>query len=377
MATAPNVTVPKSQIRAIPGTKPATRNAQLLVSSGIPSLDHFIGGGVPIGSILLVEEDPYNTYAKVIYKYFIAEGIECTHSVFVASQDAKPEQILKELPAVVKEDEPKHRPKVPSAKDDEMIIAWRYQNMKIVDSSPGDKSIFGHYYDLTKNISKEALEKANITTWNGENIQCQNSLFENAAYYDLLLSIDKTIQKGNFSISQTASERNILRIAIQCIGSRMWMSDTEEKTSKDLVKFVYMLRALLRESYAVVILTIPPLNYEETTTVQRVEHLSDIVVDLESFAGSAKETNPVFKDYHGLLNVKKLPAFNTLVSQESLYSDLAFKLRRKKFLIEILHLPPELGETTQREQDDLGCCSSTGRGGGCSSGSRGQSKLDF
>ena len=28
---------------SIPGTKPATRNAQLLVSTGIPSLDHFIG----------------------------------------------------------------------------------------------------------------------------------------------------------------------------------------------------------------------------------------------------------------------------------------------------------------------------------------------
>lgn len=38
-----NVSVVKSQVPNIPGTKPATRNAQLLVSSGIPSLDHFIG----------------------------------------------------------------------------------------------------------------------------------------------------------------------------------------------------------------------------------------------------------------------------------------------------------------------------------------------
>lgn len=69
--------------------------------------------------------------------------------------------------------------------------------------------------------------------------------------------------------------------------------------------------------------------------IQRAEHLSDVVVELESFAGSPKEANPMFKDYHGLLHVKKLPAFNTLVHQDALYSDLAFKLRRKKFLIEV------------------------------------------
>lgn len=120
--------------------------------------------------------------------------------------------------------------------------------------------------------------------------------------------------------------------------------------------------------------------------------MSDVVISLESFAGSTKETNPIFKDYHGLLHIKKLPAFNTLVNQESLFSDLAFKLRRKKFLIEvtqlnifqlyasiiqmissssnfqILHLPPELGETTQREQDDVGCSGAV---------SSGRSKLDF
>lgn len=60
------------------------------------------------------------------------------------------------------------------------------------------------------------------------------------------------------------------------------------------------------------------------------------MISLESFAGSSKETNPIFKDYHGLLHMKKLPAFNTLVHQDSLFSDLAFKLRRKKFLIEVI-----------------------------------------
>ena len=32
--------------------------------------------------------------------------------------------------------------------------------------------------------------------------------------------------------------------------------------------------------------------------------------------------------------------------------DLAFKLRRKRFTVEKLHLPPDLAETAEREQDE-------------------------
>jgi len=63
--------------------------------------------------------------------------------------------------------------------------------------------------------------------------------------------------------------------------------------------------------------------------------LSDIAIGLESFAGSAKEINPLFKEYNGLLYIKKLCALNGLSHGSSQYTDLAFKLRRKKFLIEV------------------------------------------
>lgn len=63
--------------------------------------------------------------------------------------------------------------------------------------------------------------------------------------------------------------------------------------------------------------------------------MSDIAVRLESFAGSAKETNPLFKDYHGLLHIEKLSALNTLAPRCAEFRDLAFKLRRKKFVIEV------------------------------------------
>ncbi|KAJ9575291.1 hypothetical protein L9F63_025759, partial [Diploptera punctata] len=104
--------------------------------------------------------------------------------------------------------------------------------------------------------------------------------------------------------------------------------------------------------------------------VKRCEHLCDISVRLESFAGSEKETNPVYKDYHGLFHINKLSAINTLAPHIPESIDLAFKLKRRKFLIEKLHLPPELQESVQREQDDLASGSAVSCGGGTS-------KLDF
>lgn len=63
--------------------------------------------------------------------------------------------------------------------------------------------------------------------------------------------------------------------------------------------------------------------------------MSDVAIRLESFAGSTKETNPLFKDYHGLLHIKKLPALNTMAPHCPDSRDLAFRLRRKKFVIEV------------------------------------------
>jgi len=75
--------------------------------------------------------------------------------------------------------------------------------------------------------------------------------------------------------------------------------------------------------------------FSQDTVIGRLEHMSDIVIKLESFAGSAKETNPLFKEYHGLLHMRKLPALSTLAPHCPIHRDLVFKLRRKKFLIEV------------------------------------------
>ncbi|XP_054015423.1 elongator complex protein 4 isoform X1 [Hylaeus anthracinus] len=351
----------------IPGTKPSIKNSQLLISTGIHSLDHVIGGGLPIGSLFVIEEDRYGTYAKVMLKYFMAEGVATAQPLFVGSKDVRTSQLMSELPAVTTDaksiNQPQHM-------DEQMKIAWRYQNMKIMDSSPTGGQAFGHFYDLTKTMEKDAIEKADIAQWYDDSCPAKDSIFENSAYSKILTCVQEALKKGQYSVSETPTKRQVLRIAIHSLGSRLWFSDSKETSQQDLLKFLYFFRALLRYSYAVAVITVPVECLDNSdAVVQRVEHLSDIAIRLESFMGSHKETNPLFRDYHGLLHLKKLPALNTIAPHNPDSRDLVFKLRRKKFVIEVLHLPPEFGDTTQREQDETPQA-------GCASQSR-KSLLDF
>ena len=56
---------------------------------------------------------------------------------------------------------------------------------------------------------------------------------------------------------------------------------------------------MLQCQYASPHLSLTHTNTQDVTHVKRLERLCDAVVRLESFAGSDKEQNPLYKDYHG------------------------------------------------------------------------------
>ncbi|KAL8565338.1 hypothetical protein ACOMHN_029033 [Nucella lapillus] len=124
----------KAKFRQIPGAKPSIYNSQLLVSTGVPSLDAVLGGGVAVGTVLLIEEDAGGKYAEVLMRYFVAEGVVSDHALSVISADQDPQQMLQRLPAPVEDkgsDSSDHR--APSTQgagdtDGQMAIAWRYQH---------------------------------------------------------------------------------------------------------------------------------------------------------------------------------------------------------------------------------------------------------
>ncbi|XP_036066536.1 elongator complex protein 4 isoform X2 [Oryzias melastigma] len=305
----------RSKFISIPGTRPSVQNGQLLVSSGVTSLDYLLGGGLAVGTVLLIEEDRYDSFSRMIFKYFLAEGVVCRHELFVAAAQDDPDDILQELPAPILDDVAIHRPGdqprmscEPQDTLDAMKIAWRYQNLPKVQSALASSSRFGHYYDVSKIMEPEIRQAAKWHRFYHPEHPPPSSGTHSPkleSYSALLKSLQEVIQREGFDLNAPLD------------------------------------RALMGS----------------------ITRLCDNAIALESFKGSERETNPLYKDYHGLLHVRQVPRLNCLASQLPDHKDLAFKLKRKQFTIERLHLPPDLSETVSRvgkgEPAAAACASAT------------------
>ncbi|KAH1028334.1 hypothetical protein HUJ05_001695, partial [Dendroctonus ponderosae] len=234
---------------SIPGTVLSTHNGNLLTSSGIMSLDPLLGGGLPVGTVVLVEEDFRGLYSKILLKYFLAEGL------------------LKELPAVIESDPEPDIKQEGQAITDKMKIAFRYQNLPTSTAAPRSKHI-GHHFDLSRNISFSNVDKSDIDFWTGEKLSTGYSSFINPAYSDLLKTIRNKIKKGKFFLKDNPEKKSILRIGIHSLGSAMWLPSRSSisclnENCQDLYMFLFYLRALVRSAHAVAFVTIPAYLYEE------------------------------------------------------------------------------------------------------------------
>uniref|UniRef100_A0A672R569 Elongator complex protein 4 n=1 Tax=Sinocyclocheilus grahami TaxID=75366 RepID=A0A672R569_SINGR len=300
----------RSKLVSIPGTRPSVQNGQLLVSSGYNSL----------------EEDRYDSYSRMLLKYFLAEGVVCGHELFLASARDHPDQIMQELPSPIVDD---------------------VAGMKISEGQSQPIYVrFGHYYDVSKIMEPELRQAAKCHSF----YQLQETPVTTGSsplpspYHALLKSIQTVIRKEGFDGSTPQSKvRNVLRLGLHSLGSVLWGDDVCCKDNPAhchaLTTFLYILRGLLRTSLSVAMVTVPSHLIQNRAVMGRIIRLSDTAIALESFKGSEKETNPLYKDYHGLLHVRQLPRLNCLSCEVPDTKDLAFKLKRKQFTIEVRHPP--------------------------------------
>ena len=138
---------------------------------------------------------------------------------------------------------------------------------------------------------------------------------------------------------RAGGEARVARIAIQSVGSPSWATDTVGFTN--VLRVLHELRAVLRQAYAVALVTMPT-HLLPMTTRRAAERLVDGAVELAAFAGTRLETNAALAEYHGFFRLVRLPAVNAFGPAVPEVSDLVFKLRRHQLLIEKLHLPPDL-----------------------------------
>ena len=153
------------------GTRVSPYNSSVLLSTGIASLDDILGGGCPLGSVLLLAEDEETSYAKLVLKYWVAQGLCCSGQqvVLVSSGlDRSPEQILSKLPLAESDAADASASAAMSNTDDEdealsstaqesMRIAFRYEGLKkfetsVESSNKKENSTFCSTFDLTKTM---------------------------------------------------------------------------------------------------------------------------------------------------------------------------------------------------------------------------------
>ncbi|XP_017043784.1 putative elongator complex protein 4 [Drosophila ficusphila] len=426
--------------KPIRGTRTSPHTAQVITSSGNPYLDVVIGGGLPMGSICLIEEDRFMTHAKVLAKYFLAEGVLSKQEIFLGSLDDIPVEMMRRLPKPLTEMETEveqreeQQAQSSGGTENGLRIAWRYNDLPLVNSEHATAKI-GHHFNLMEQMDSMMLYYANTTMWddshkepdiviaeefsksssptstsleqqpvedappipgaeptpqekntaqeenstnnNNNNTssgtsstktgsqELQPQVFHNPRYGGLLNDIQQLLRDESFV---AGTKKNLCRVCLTSLGSPLWY---DEHFGEDLIKFLTLLMASVRNCNSVCLITMPMhliAKYDESL-VPKIRQLVDYAIELESFAGSEKETHPAFKEYSGLLHLHKMSALNTLAVHMPDTTDLAFKLRRKKFVIEKFHLPPELQESSPAKPES--CVS------GLLSNSNATASLDF
>lgn len=346
----------KPKLPDIPGVNPSIYTNHLLASTGVPDLDVLLGGGLAIGTVLVLEEDVSGNYSKLLLKYFLSEGLVHNHSVFVTNSGLDGKSIVRSLPSFEMKattgDE-----NASETEDNKMKIAWRYQNQSSTKDKFVNPGASDHTFNLLKTVPNEFIDSSDVTESDIDDLvdaDSDESVWKNTSYCKLVQHIHRTVQSGGFLIDPTVKKehKNILRIGVQSLGSLLW--GNLKYSSRNLCTFLISLRAIIRSCFGIAVITLPSSLLSLDGLREKIQTCSDYVVQLESFEGEGV-VNQVYKDYHGLLHFNKIPCLGALAPPNHIIQDpsqLVFKSKRTKFVIEKFHLPPDLSENVARDQKD-------------------------
>lgn len=352
IGTSPYPNPPKN----LAGLKKLVAQGQFVTASGIPSFDAFLGGGQVVGTTCLFVEDIHGTYTSYFVKLFAAQGLVNGHRLCLISAFGCYDGFLKSLPGLPEQ----NRNPDPSTGEDYLNIAWRYKDILPQTTAPL-KSSFSHQFDMASTLNL-ADYPTNDASKCALRLDPRKSLCENL----------NAVLEHITTISGTG-EKKVTRIIIESLASPLWGRQPESLTSC-LANFLLRLRLILRDSFNVAYITLPPSVIKAVEPQTRWMTYADYAFQLDGFDGcdASVTPNPLYRDYNGLIKVIRLPSlsrFNLEPVSRPLTYDWAFKLQRRQFIVQHLHLPPCLSETASRSTATESII-----GGSCSGGGK---TIDF
>ncbi|GAA5965789.1 hypothetical protein JCM3765_007347 [Sporobolomyces pararoseus] len=388
----------RSTITPIPGTRPSSSSSLPLISVGLPTIDDLLGGGLPLSTSLLITQDYPTSYSELLLRYFITQGLESNQETLLISSkfENNDDGIFKVLMGndkgtttsstnktkEVEEDE-EERKKEEEIKE-KMKIAFRYEGMKqhqtTLNSTTnqnlrtgGEETVYCSTFDLTTTRSLSPSDLSKLHSIDIDELQDTSS--SPADFYNNLYQKIETFVSQNGYLQSSTSPRKALRIAISSIGSPSW----GQTSPPSLYTFLHRLRSLLRRSNASSLTTFPSHLYPSTSStsgggssnssissplLSKLSHSSDSVLSLLSTSCSPILSN-LYPSHQGLITLPKLPSLSSLLppsNKISLLKNLGgggqgrenllgFRVKRRRFVVEVVSEEPEFGGQGEDEQE--------------------------
>lgn len=259
-------------------------------------------------------------------KCFLSEGVANGHALFFGGMESDSETFINNLPAV---EEAKSSDKTSKQPEDHLQIAWRYKNQMNVQEEKKTK----YHFNMHKTVTKDMLDKClSVDVWTINDCDKEDQYRE---MFDKIRTILTSENRFSAGIGANKDHKNMLRIALQNIGSLSWANENVDKTK--LTRFLMSLKSLVR-NHLTVCLASASLS-ELGSAAAHVQECFDYVIQVKTFDAKLKSSGGIFNEKHGFLQVVKAAGFNALVTPVSM-EKFVFRSTRTKFGIERIHLPP-------------------------------------
>lgn len=345
-----------------------------MVSSGHKQLDELLGGGLTLGSVLLIETDTYSNHGEILMAYNLAESISCRqNTLLITPEFDNLEKISSTLPynqslrnigdvdAAVNASKAENRNKAKEdsaselhSKDakDRLVIAWQYEKYIIADATSNkekgssiNSSQYCSSYDISRRMQDSVLSSGLVTklsidsfppdkTADGNFCLIFDTLMERICSYIRAIEGSSVPNATRIFLPNLSEVFDTFRNE-QCESN---ISKSEEKLI--IAKFLLRVKQLIRSTRVVVICTL-----QSSTTsphiLNKLAQVADTVVSVESFAGRAQSIPYEFDEFCGFFMVHKVQQHGVLAPHRSNGSRFGIKRDRRKLHIEPLHLPPE------------------------------------
>ncbi|CAM6067671.1 unnamed protein product [Sphagnum tenellum] len=319
------------------GAKPGCHGVSL-VSSGLDDLDHIlplrnplsliVGGGIPVGGLVMVMEDIEAPHHMPLLRFFMAQGLVHSQPLFFATPLPSPQAFLGTLPAIASRSSGAASD---NTKEGDLRIAWQYRRFLNEQQALEERRYryeFCNDFDLRK--------PAERSLFTGATIKCES--LARGAHLDSLLDHCRVFISN---LARYTGEGQLVgRLAFQSLCAPQCMQSC---TDWEMLRFLQSLKSLLRVSNAVALITFPATLLTPSMAI-RWQHLADILISVEAVLDDNKEMAGMLTDYPdilGFLRIHKLASINTQVPTIPEAAMHAMKVvRRKKLVLERLLFAP-------------------------------------